>query len=71
MTPTERLRALVRDRMTSQCAACGEVKRMSLRDAARQSGVPFNTLGRFVRGGTIVSDTFDRLTAWVEEAHRA
>jgi hypothetical protein len=66
MTPTERLRALVRDRLTVECSRCGHVKRRTVRDASGESGVPFTVIYRFLTGKPITSDTFDALTKWVE-----
>lgn len=71
MTPTEKLRALVRDRMTTKCPHCGEVSRMTLRAAAAEIGGGTNQsiLHRFLNGAEITSGTFDRLSAWVESPH--
>lgn len=66
MTPTEKLRQQVRQRIGS-CPTCGR-SGMSLREAAKQIGPPIGApiLSRFLNGNTITSDTFDRLSAWVE-----
>lgn len=66
-TPTEVLREKVRAKMGA-CPTCGK-NRLSLRDAAAQVGSPTNAtiLLRFLDGKTINSDTFDRLSAWVDK----
>lgn len=69
MTASERLRLMVRGKMArSVCEACGQGKRMSLRDVGEASGSNAPTISRFLNGESIGSDTFDRLSAWVEEA---
>ncbi len=64
LTATERLRALVRDRMTRECSECGHVKRISLIAAEKETGVDSTVLHRFLAGGSINSDTLDALERW-------
>lgn len=66
---TEIVRRNVTERMGAHvCRACDQVhvpeSALSIREVARQSGVPFNTVARFLRGRTVSSDTLDRLDAW-------
>jgi hypothetical protein len=67
ITVTESVREGVRIIMFGvPCPVCGHAGEiMSLRDAAKVTGVSFNTIGRFLKGRPIDSDTLDRLYEWV------
>ncbi len=49
-----------------RCPLCGLAgEQMSLRDVAKLTGVNHVTIGRFLKGNSIDSDTLDKLYEWV------
>lgn len=46
--------------------AVRQARRLSLRDAAEQIGIPFNNLNRFENGGNCTLETVLAVARWVE-----
>ena len=64
-TFTESVRRRFRDRQLT-CPTCGQVTGSSLRALGEATGVPFNNLARFLKGGDMVGRNLDRVVAYLD-----
>lgn len=63
-TPTERVRDQARTKM-APCPNCGRPM-ISMQKASKDAGVTYLTFRAFLNGGTVNSDTLDKIATWTE-----
>lgn len=63
-SPTETVREQARAKM-APCPNCGHPM-VSMQKASKDAGVTYLTFRQFLNGGTVNSDTLDKIAMWTE-----